>query len=353
MRWYIYEREACRCARALSTLVCGVLLMGGGALAMPRALDAKESLVIYTHRHYPIDRELFADFEYQHDVNIRVLQAQADELIERIVAEGSRTKADLLITVSAVRLDRAVERGILAPFSSAKILSNIPTDLRHPQNYWAALTVRARVIVYNKAAVRPTEVRRYRDLAAPRWRGALAMRTSSHTYNVSLLSALIGNHGAEAARRWVDGVAANLAYAPRGNDRDQIRTVAAGGADATLVNSYYYGLLAESDPAIAAAVGVAFPNQDDGGTHVDISGVAIVRHSANKALATRLIEFLTSASTQGRYSAENHEFPANQRARTTGLPHEWKEARLDLKGVGLLSRHSPVAVSIFDASDWQ
>ena len=212
--------------RGGALLILGALLM---AVSVDNAL-ARETLTIYSHRHYPLDRELFDQFERMHGVKINVLQARADELIERIVAEGARTKADLLVTVSAIRLQRALERGILSPFRSARIEANIPAALRHGQNYWTALTTRARVIVYNRAAVRPLQVARYSDLALSRWRGRLVMRASTHVYNVSLLSAMIGNRGRQQAERWVDAVADNLARPPRGNDRDQIRAVARGKA---------------------------------------------------------------------------------------------------------------------------
>lgn len=340
--------------RVLVFSLCGLMI----SMMLPRAngmpaIYAKETLTLYSHRHYPLDDELFAEFEKRRGIRIAVLQANADELIERLTAEGARTKADLLITVSAVRLDRAVERGLLAPLASARIEAQIPAALRHPQNYWTALTTRARIIVYNPRAVRAEEVRRYQDLASPRWRDRLVMRSSAHGYNISLLAGLIYHDGRGVARRWVRAVAGNLSHAARGNDRDQIRAIARGDADATLVNSYYYGLLANTDPDVAAAVAISFPNQDGSGTHVDISGLGIIRYSDQKELATELIEFLTSAPVQARYAAENHEFPANPAAQTSGLTAQWQAMRLDYAAINELSKNSGEAVRLFGESDWR
>lgn len=343
------------CLRVLFILaLVGVISDGGRGVGGVGGLMAQEALTVYSHRHYPLDRKLFAEFERRHGVRIRVLQAKADELIERLIAEGRRTKADLLVTSSAVRLGRAVEREILTPFHSERIERNIPAELRHPQHYWTALTARARIIAYNTAMVRPAEVMRYQDLMAPRWRGRLTMRTSTHVYNISLLAALIDSHGSAAARRWVDGVARNLAYPPRGNDRDQIRAVARGDAAATLVNSYYYGLLVATEPDLVSQVTIAFPDQQAGhGTHLDISGVGLARHTTQRRLATELMEFLTSVGVQERYAAENYEFPANPRARARGFAAEWSEARLNYAAIHTLANHSLEAVSIFDDSDWR
>lgn len=340
--------------RVLVLSLCGLTML----MAFPRAggmqaIYAKETLTVYSHRHYPLDGELFGEFEKRHGVRIAVLQANADELIERLTAEGARTKADLLITVSAVRLDRAVKRGLLAPIASARIEAQIPAALRHPRNYWTALTTRARIIVYNPRVVRMGEVARYQDLAAARWQDKIVMRSSAHGYNVSLLAGLIYNDGISAARRWVRAVAGNLAHTARGNDRDQIRAVARGDAEATLINSYYYGILADTDPDVAAAVAISFPDQDGNGAHVDISGLGIIRYSDQKERATELIEFLTSAAAQTRYAAENYEFPANPAARVSGLMAQWQEMRFDYKAINELSEHSSAAVRIFSESDWR
>ena len=332
-----------------------------GVLFCAAGVEAREVLTVYSHRHYPVDREVFAQFERTYDVNIRVLQAHADELIERIAVEGARTPADVLITVSAIRLDRAVERGILVPFRSQRVMQDVPSGLRHPQNYWTAVTARARVIVYNPQSVRADEVARYQDLASSQWRGRVVARTSAHSYNVSLLASLIARYGTGAARRWMDGIAANLAYSPRGNDRDQIRAVQDGRADAAIVNSYYYALLfaAEKDQgSFAESLAISFPNQDEGGAHVDISGVGIVAHSANTERATQLIEFMLSDAIQRKYAVKNHEFPVHAQVVASGtavspVSAAWRAVVLDYDSIGVLSAHAGASVRMFDASAWK
>jgi len=333
----------------MAIAVCALMML----LAVPVA--AQEELTIYSHRHYPVDKDIFARFEEQNDVKIRVLQAHADELIERIVAEGERTEADLFLAVSVLQLERAVARGILAPVRSGIINVHVPATLRHPRGYWTGLTTRARVIVYNPAVVEAHEVARYRDLALSKWRGRIAVRTSAHVYNLSFFSGLLSDNGAEFARAWVDGFAGNFARSPRGNDRDQIRAVMNGQADIALVNSYYYGLMAsasEDAEGFASSAALSFPDQDAGGAYVDVSGIGVVVHSRQRALARRLIEFLTSRAQQRLYANENYEFPVNARTEVAAPVAAWQRNTLNYEAIGALADHRDEALRILDASDW-
>lgn len=320
------------------------------------ALFSADVVNVYTHRHYQIDRQIYAAFEQHSGITVQVLQAKADELIERIVAEGQRTKADLLITVDAPRLDRAVQSGILQPIRSTVLDAQVPTHFRHRNKFWYALTARARVIVYNKERVSAAAVQSYQDLMLPQWRNRVVMRSATHSYNISLLSALIAHNGESAAQRWVTGVSRNFVRQPRGNDRDQMRFVANGGADVTLVNSYYYALFLADDGRngqLAKKLGISFPNQKQHGAHINISGAGVVKFSKNSAHAVALMEFLTSPAIQKRYAQANYEFPVNPAAKIDPLFADWESVRFDTAAIQGLSRNWGKAVRIFDASNWR
>lgn len=257
---------------------------------------------LYTSRHYDTDRQLYDIFTEQTGIVVNVIEGKGDELIERLNIEGDSTEADLFMTADAGNLHVAKEDGLFQPIQSDILFGNIPANLRDEENYWVGLTKRARVIVYAKDRVDPSELSTYEALTGPEWEGRVLTRTSSNMYNLSLLASFIELSGSEAAEEWAKGIAKNLAREPQGGDTDQVRAVVAGEGDVAISNTYYIGRLLNSadkgDVEVGEAVGVFFPNQDTTGTHVNISGAGVVKHSKNVENAIKFLEFLSSEEAQ-------------------------------------------------------
>ncbi|MFN7158618.1 MAG: Fe(3+) ABC transporter substrate-binding protein [Erythrobacter cryptus] len=310
---------------------------------------------IYSSRHYDTDLALYEDFTRETGIKVNRIEAEADALIERIKAEGEFSPADLLITVDAGRLWRAEQAGILAPVDSAVLKERLPAHLRHPEGKWFGLSTRARIIIYNKAAGVPEGLKTYADLADPRWKGQICMRSSSNIYNISLLSSIIAHKGPAAAEQWAKGVVANFRQPPQGNDTAMIEAVAAGQCRLSLVNTYYLARYAGGDAkakAIYDKVGVIFPDQEGAGTHVNVSGAGLVKTAPNRANAIRFLEYLTSESAQRYFADGNNEYPAviglKPNAAVAGLG-AFKPDPLNLAEIG---RHQAEAVKIFDKAGW-
>jgi iron(III) transport system substrate-binding protein len=300
-----------------------VLLAASAAAGLfaPAVLRAQERTVaIYSARHYDSDKQIHEAFTQATGIRIRVIEANADQLIERIRAEGANSPADIFLTVDASRLARAVEVGVTQPYASAVVDSRIPEGLREPGGHWFAASRRARVLMYDKAKGAPAGLARYEDLANDRYKGQIAVRSSGNGYNVALASSYLAANGAEATEAWAGGIAANLARPPAGGDRDQIRAVMAGQGTIAVSNTYYLGLMSISQQTeereLAQRVGVIFPNQGDRGTHVNISGAALVKTSPNPTEARAFLEFLTTPAAQRIFALGNMEFPAAAEAET-------------------------------------
>ncbi|MCC6007050.1 MAG: Fe(3+) ABC transporter substrate-binding protein [Rhodobacteraceae bacterium] len=289
------------------------------ATAMP-ALSAEVNL--YSARHYDTDLTLYEAFTEATGIRVNLIEGSSDELVARIQAEGANSPADILLTVDGGRLHRGVEANLFQPIGSAILEERIPEALRHPDNLWFGLTTRARVIFYNVARGLPEGVADYEDLARPELEGEFCMRSSSNIYNVSLMAELIEVLGEEAAEEWARGVGRNLARAPQGGDTDQIRAVAAGECALGIANTYYWGrLMASSNPAdraVAEATAFIFPNQDNRGTHVNLSGAGVLVHAPNRDNAIAFIEFLSSDEAQVILADSNNEYPAVTTVSPTG-----------------------------------
>lgn len=319
---------------------------------------AEDSVVnVYTHRHYDTDQALFDRFTELTGIEVRVVSASADELISRLEREGAASPADLLITVDAGRLHRALDRGLLQPVRSEVVNAAVPADLRDPDGYWVALTRRARVIVYRKDRVQPDEIPTYESLTDEQWLGRIVARSSENIYNVSHLASLIAAHDTTVAEVWARGLAANFARAPQGNDTDQIRDVAAGVGDLALANTYYLArLLASEDPAsrrVAESVGIVFPNQLGRGTHVNVSGVGITRYAPHPQNAQRLIEFLVGEEAQLAFARDNLEYPVRTDVPWPEILVGWGEFRADPLALNRLGELNNEAVRAFDRAGWR
>ena len=312
---------------------------------------------LYTHRHYDSDKILFEKFTKETGIKINVIKGSADQLIQRMISEGKNSPADILLTVDAGRLHRAKEAGVLQSINSKTINKNVPSEMRDPDGFWYGLTVRARVIVYAKDRINSNELSTYEDLATAKWKGKIAIRSSGNIYNQSLMASLIEANGSRRALRWAIGVRKNMARAPRGNDRDQVRAVAAGLADIAVVNTYYLGILANSkekkDRDVFNKVSVFFPNQNNRGTHINISGAGIAKYSKNKSDAIKFIEFLTSPEAQETFGKVNYEYPLFIENNKSDLLKSWGTFKADKQNLSILGIRNSEAVKLFDRADWK
>jgi iron(III) transport system substrate-binding protein len=251
---------------------------------------------------------------------------------------------------------RAKNKGLLQSVNSKVLDSTIPSYLKDPENEWFGLTKRARIIAYSKERVKPEELTTYEALTESKWKNKILIRASNNIYNQSLLASIIANNGKTAAKSWAKGIVANFARVPKGNDRDQIKAILAGEGDLAIVNTYYIGKLLNSKNPVevnaANAVGLFFPNQDDRGTHINISGIGVTKHAPNKANAIKFMEYLVSKEVQEIFAKTNYEYPVNASANTSELLTSWgnfKEDHLSLTKLGELNK---AAVITFDEVAW-
>jgi iron(III) transport system substrate-binding protein len=336
---------------ALAALLLLLLSACAGEEESGEAVPITGEVNLYSSRHYDTDLALYEDFTRETGIKVNRIEADADALIERIAAEGEFSPADLLITVDAGRLWRAEEAGVLQPVESAVLSERLPEHLRHPKGLWYGLSTRARVIIYNKEEGIPQGLDTYADLADPKLRGDICMRSSSNIYNISLLASIIAHEGEEAAQRWATGVVRNFRRAPQGNDTANIELVAEGGCRISVVNSYYLARYA-GEGGMLGQVGVIFPNQGTTGTHINISGAGVARHAPNRANAIRFLEYLTSESAQKHFANGNNEYPAVTGVEATSALEALGEFEPDTLSAAELGRNQSRAVQIFNAAGW-
>lgn len=312
---------------------------------------------IYTARHYESDKAVYDEFEKDIGIKVNVIEGKAEELIERIEREGKSTQADLFITVDGGILNTAKSRNILQSSISPKIESQVPEDFRDIDNNWIGIASRARVIVYSKERVDVNELSTYEDLTNDKWKGKLLARSSTSLYNQSLVASLIAVEGEVKAEEWTKGIVNNFAREPKGNDRDQAKDIVAGIGDVAIMNTYYIGLLANSSDAeevkVANSVGVFFPNQETTGTHLNISGVGVVKDAKNKDNAIKFIEYITDEKAQTLISTMNFEFPVNEKAEMPDLLKSWGTFKKQDIDYGLLGEFNKEATEILNRVGWK
>lgn len=312
---------------------------------------------VYTHRHYKADDQLFAKFTEETGIKVNIVNASADELIQRLETEGENSNADVLITVDAGRLYRAQSKGLLQPITSKKLETNIPSNFREKAGHWFGMTYRARIIVYAKDRIDPTYLKDYEDLANPEWKGKVVIRSSENIYNQSMLASIIDADGEEKAKEWAKGVVANFARNPKGSDRDQVKAVASGEGDIAVVNTYYIGLLLndenEEERKAGESVGIIFPNQNNRGTHINISGIGVTRYAPHKENAIQLMEFLSGIESQQTLANLNYEYPINPDASKAAILKTWGDFKTDDIELNKLGELNSEAVKIFDEAGWK
>lgn len=331
----------------------GLLLTAAFALSLPVPGLAADEVVVYSSRTEELIKPLFDKYTAETGVAIRYVTDSGGPLLERLKAEGANTPADLLITVDAGNLWQAAEEGVLAPVTSPVLTENVPAHLHDPKGRWYGLSLRARTIVYSTARLDPAELSTYEDLADPKWKGRLCLRTSKSVYNQSLIGMTIARLGAEETERVVRGWVANLAAPPFSNDTRLMEAIAAGQCDVGIVNTYYFGRLVREKPDIDVAL--FWPNQSEGsgGVHVNVAGAGVTRHAKHAAQAQKLLEWLSEAEAQEMFAGLNLEYPVNPAVATDPLVASWGRFRQDPHNVSDAGALQAQAVMLMDRAGYR
>ena len=341
--------------KLLSILCIAVLLAACSGSGSQQAESAAEpgELNVYSTRHYEADKLLHEKFTKETGIKINLVRAGADELLSRLEIEGENSPADVLITVDAMKLNRAKEKDLLQPVEAKT--SNPPKFIEE-ENHWYAIAYRARVIAYDKEDVDVSELSTYEDLADEKWAGKILIRSSGSSYNQSLLSSIIHANGREAAKEWAAGIVKNMAREPKGGDRDQIKAIASGVGEIAIVNTYYVGLLLNSDNEeevnAGKKVGIYFPNQDGRGGHINIGGIGVTKNAPNKENAIKFIEFLANEESQKFYASSSFEYPVNSNVGPDPSIAEWGEFKIDNLDYAKKTDLNEEAIKIFEEVGW-
>ena len=321
--------------------------------------NSEQVFNMYSQRHYDVDQIQYDNFEKITGIKVNVIKANADELIQRMKNEGDNSPADLFITVDVGKLWQASDMDLLQKYNDDNLTEGITESLIDPNGYWLPVTYRSRILVYSNERVQKSDLSTYEDLANGKWKGRLLVRSSSNSYNQALLSSLVANLGEDATQNWTKAVVSNFARDPKGNDRDQVKAIAAGQGDVAIVNSYYIGLLlsSENEEEVNAgkAISVFFPNQGDGqrGSHINVSGVALAKNAPNKSNALKLIEYLTSDEAQEIYVNNTYEYSVKPNIEPNDIVKAWGTFKKDPLDLNMLGVKRNDAIRIFDAGGWK
>lgn len=321
------------------------------------AAAAAEELNVYSHRHYAVDKEVNELFTKKTGIEVKVVNAEADQLIERLKSEGANSPADVLITVDAGRMQKAKADGLLQPLKSEALEMATPKGLRDADGQWYPYAVRARVILASTERVKAGEIKDYEDLAKPEWKGRVLIRSSSSSYNQSLAASIITANGDAKAAAWAKGVASNFARPPQGGDRDQIKAVASGLADVCVSNTYYFGLLLNSPDAAereaASKLKIVFPNQSNRGTHVNVSAAGVTKHAKNTDNAKTYLEFLVTPEVQKLIANGSFEYPISMDLKLCPTHEKWGEFKIDTETFPKMGEDQAKTSQLFDAAGWK
>ena len=324
-------------------------------------LVVADEVNVYTSRHYDSDDALYEEFTEETGIKVNIISGKGSALLQRLKVEGKNSPADIFFTVDAGNLWKVQKEGLFQSIQSEKVLTEVPENLRGPNDEWTAIAKRARVIFYNPENISDELIENfnYEDLADQKWNKRIVIRSSNNMYNQSLVASLIENIGEEATEIWAKKLVSNFARKPQGNDRSQIIAVANGEADLAIANSYYIGIMLSGSAGqeqleAAKKVKMIFPNQDNRGAHINISGAGILKNAPNKDNANSFIEFLISNRVQKymidksyEYSVLNDVAPSSEIA---GFGTEFKEDQTSVRSFGELN---PDAVKLMDRSGWK
>ena len=317
---------------------------------------ANSEVNVYSYRQPILIDPFFEEFTKKTGIKVNVLHAKKG-LLERLLAEGTDTPADLVLTVDISRLNQFVQEDLLQPISSEILNRNVPSHLKDKNNRWFSLSKRARVVVVSKDRVANNEITKIEDLSDPKWKGKICTRKGSHVYNRSLLASLIAANGELEAEKWAQGLVLNLARKPEGNDRAQAKAIYEGICDIAVMNTYYYGKMKFNKKNLeqkewAKAINIIFTNQSDRGNHINVAGGGIVKYSKNKENAIKLLEFLSEPKAQALYASMNYEYPVNPSMDLSNELKSWGEFKEDKLSVEKLAEFVPMAQKIIDRVGW-
>jgi len=315
---------------------------------------------VYTSRHYDVDDILYDEFTKKTGITVNIISGSGGALMERLRAEGKNSPGDVFFTVDAGNLANFQKAGLLQSIESETIKNTVPPELRGPNNEWVAIAKRARVIFYNPDSVSTEDIENisYEDLADEKWKGRVVVRSSSNMYNQSLVASLISNLGIESTELWANKFVNNFARTPQGNDRSQLMAVANGLADVAIANTYYIGIMlagkgGQDQLDAAKKLKIAFPNQDNRGTHVNISGGGILKHSPNKDNAEKFLEFLLSEQAQTHIVNNSFEYPVIDTISPHPIIESFGEFKMDKTSVVNFGKFNPDAVKLMDRAGWK
>ena len=315
---------------------------------------------VYTSRHYDVDDILYDEFTKKTGITVNIISGSGGALMERLRAEGKNSPGDVFFTVDAGNLANFQKAGLLQSIESETIKNTVPPELRGPNNEWVAIAKRARVIFYNPDSVSAEDIENisYEDLADEKWKGRVVVRSSSNMYNQSLVASLISNLGISSTEIWANKFVNNFARTPQGNDRSQLMAVANGLADVAIANTYYIGIMlagkgGQDQLDAAKKLKIAFPNQDNRGTHVNISGGGILKHSPNKDNAEKFLEFLLSEQAQTHIVNNSFEYPVIDTISPHPIIESFGEFKMDKTSVVNFGKFNPDAVKLMDRAGWK
>lgn len=331
-------------------------LMGSAIALTTFGMAHAQEVNVYSSRHYDSDDGLYEAFTAATGITVNRIEAEADELIARMQAEGANSPADVYLTVDAGRIWRADQLGLLQPIDSATLEERIPAHLRHPDGHWFGLSMRARAIFYDKADV-ANPPQSYEDLADPQYAGQICIRSASNIYNQSLMASIIEANGEEAAAAWAEGFLANLAREPEGGDTDQLRAIVSGQCDIAVSNTYYYLRALTSDveglTGSTDMLGYVFPNQDGRGTHVNVAAAGVAVNAPNRDNAIALIEFLATDEAQQFFANQNNEYPVVPSVPAADAVLAMGEFKQDEINLTILGERAARGQEIFNAAGWK
>lgn len=308
-------------------------------------------LVVYSSRSTDLLKPIVEKYEQKTGTKVVLVNDKAGPLMEKLKAEGKNTPADVFITVDGGNLWQASQMGLFRPINSSILEANIPSHLRDPNNQWFGLSVRARTIFYNPSKVNPSELSTYADLASPKWKGRLCLRTSNNVYNQSLVGTMIANHGQSATEKVVKGWVSNLATKPFHNDTSMLEAIDVGQCDVGIGNTYYFGRLLDKKPNLN--VRVFFADQKGRGTHVNVSGAGVVRYSDNPIEAQKFIEWLSGSEAQNLFADLNHEYPANPHISPDPKVAKWGAFKQDFINVSVAGKNQQKAIMLMKKAGYQ
>ncbi|MEA3291103.1 MAG: Fe(3+) ABC transporter substrate-binding protein [Pseudomonadota bacterium] len=323
----------------------------------PLAAIAEGEVNLYSARKEALIKPLLDRFSEETGIEVNLVTGKADALLKRLQSEGVNSPADLLITTDAGRLHRAKAAGVTQAVSTPVLEKAVPESFRDPDEHWYGLSLRARPIMYVKGKVDPLELSTYEDLASPKWKGRICIRSSSNIYNQSLVASLVAAEGENQTEAWAAGLVGNFAQPPKGGDRDQIKAAAAGVCDIAVANTYYLaGMLNskdESQRAAAEKMTVFWPNQSGRGAHVNVSGAAVTKSAKNRDNALKLMEFLVSAEAQQWYAETNGEYPVLGSVPVSDTLKSWGKFEMDTLNLSRLGELNADVLKLMDRAGWK